>query len=93
MSYRCPACQRIIFNRRLARCEFCNAAIPAELRFSAGEVATLDRNMAQLAVRRKRRDREQEEERRKEVQKRPSRGFGPRDIAEIIAKEIADDAT
>jgi hypothetical protein len=89
MSYHCPTCQRLIFNRRLARCEFCGADIPAELRFSANEIAKLDREMTELAARRRKRDIEQEEDRKKE--KRPSKGFGPRDISEIIAKTMADD--
>jgi hypothetical protein len=91
MSYYCPTCQRIIFNRRLARCEFCNAGIPAELRFSANEIAKLDRQMSELAARRKKRDIEQEEDRKKA--EGPSRGFipGPRAISEIVAKWNFDD--
>jgi len=83
----------MIFNRRLEQCEFCGADTPAELRFSAEEILELDREMAQLAERRKKRDREQEEERKQEIQKRPQRGFGPRDISDALAKSIADDAT
>ena len=93
MSYHCPACQRMIFNRRLERYEFCGAAIPAELRFSAAEIMELDTEMAQMAERRKKRDREQEEERKKEIQNRPSRGVGPRDFSDAIAKSSAEDAT
>ena len=83
----------MIFNRRLQRCEFCDADIPAELRFSAEEIVELDRQMAQLAERRRKRDREQEEERKKEIQNRPSRGLVPRDFSDAIAKSVADDAT
>jgi hypothetical protein len=61
MSYHCPTCQRIIYNRRLAQCEFCGADIPASLRFSAAEIATLDRKLAESAERRKQRELEQEE--------------------------------
>ena len=93
MSYHCPACQRMIFNRRLERYEFCGAAIPAELRFSAAEIVELDTEMEQMAERRKKRDREQEEERKKEIQNRPSRGLGPRDFSDAIAKSVADDTT
>ena len=93
MSYHCPTCQRMIFNRRLQRCECCGADIPAELRFSAEEILEHDREMAQLAERREKRDREQEEERKKENQNRPSRGLGPRDFSDAIAKSSAEDAT
>ena len=67
--------------------------MPAELRFSAEEIVELDRQMAQLAERRKKRDRAQEEERKQESQNRPSRGLGPRDFSDAIAKSVADDAT
>ena len=95
MSHHCPNCQRIIFNRRLKRCDFCGAVILAELRFSAEEIVELDREMAQLAERRKKRDLEQEEERKQELQKGPQRGLGigPRDISEWIAKRESDDPT
>ena len=95
MSYHCPTCQRMIFNRRLERCEFCGAVIPAELRLSAEEVARLDREMAELAARRKKRDLEQEEERKKAMQKRPNKGFvpGPGDIAEWVANWPSNDGT
>jgi hypothetical protein len=83
----------MIFNRRLERCEICGADMPAELRFSAEEIVELDRQMAQLAERRRKRDREQEEERKKEIQNRPSRGLGPRDFSDAIAKSSAEDAT
>jgi hypothetical protein len=46
MNYNCPACQREIYNRRLTRCGFCGAEIPADLRFSADEIAALDAQMA-----------------------------------------------
>ena len=58
MSYRCPSCQRIIFNRRLKNCDFCAAEIPDSLRFTPEEIAALDREMAELASRRKQRDQE-----------------------------------
>ena len=62
MSYHCPTCQRIIYNRRLAQCEFCGAEIPVDLRFSAAEVAALDRKLAESGERRKQRELEQKEE-------------------------------
>jgi hypothetical protein len=68
MSYHCPTCQRIIFNRRLAQCEFCGADIPNSLRFSAAEIAALDRKMAESAQRQKQRELEQEEENETKMQ-------------------------
>ena len=95
MSYHCPTCKRIIFNRRLERCEFCGTDLPTGLRLSPKEVAQLDKEMANLSERRKKRDLEQEEERKKEIQERPKKGFlpGPRDISEMVAKWRSDDAT
>ena len=62
MTYHCPTCQRTIFNRRLERCDFCGADIPASLRFTAEEMALRDKKMADSEERRKRREVEQEEE-------------------------------
>ncbi|MBI2924475.1 MAG: hypothetical protein HYY24_02090 [Verrucomicrobia bacterium] len=58
MSYHCPSCQRVIFSRRLKNCDFCGAEIPAHLRFTPKEIEALNRKMAELAERRKQRDRE-----------------------------------
>jgi hypothetical protein len=68
MEYRCPACQRLLYNRRLTRCGFCAAEIPESLRFSKGEIAALDHEMAELQERRLQRQRaaaEEKEARRK----------------------------
>ena len=62
MSYQCPACQRILYNRRLAQCEHCGADLPASLLFSAAEIAALDQKLAESEARRKQRELEQEEE-------------------------------
>ena len=35
---RCPACARRIINRRLPRCEFCDAPLPLEELLSANEM-------------------------------------------------------
>ena len=48
MSHRCPSCQRVLYNRRLKACGFCGAPIPEELRFTPEEVASLDRQMAEV---------------------------------------------
>jgi hypothetical protein len=40
--YKCPSCGFQIFNRRIAKCESCGAALPEELLLSAEQVAELD---------------------------------------------------
>lgn len=52
MEYKCPTCQRVLYNRRLEHCGFCGAAIPEELRFTAEEIAAMDREMAELEQKR-----------------------------------------
>ena len=61
MSYRCPTCQRVLYNRRLAHCGYCGAQIPENLRFTTEEIAALDREIAELAEQRKVRQRAAEE--------------------------------
>ena len=61
MSYRCPNCQRVLYNRRLAHCGYCGAQIPENLRFTTEEIAALDREIAELAEQRKVRQRAAEE--------------------------------
>lgn len=51
----CPACNRVLYNRRLPRCGFCGATIPAKLRFTPEKIAALDREMAALEAGRKER--------------------------------------
>lgn len=60
MSYRCPACQLVIYNRRLFRCDFCGEDIPASLRFTDAEIAALDKMVAEAEVVRKFRESEQD---------------------------------
>jgi hypothetical protein len=42
MSYRCPKCNGIIYNRRNNVCGFCGAELPASLLFTPSEIAVLD---------------------------------------------------
>ena len=42
MSYRCPKCNGIIYNRRNNVCGFCGAELPASLLFTPSEIAALD---------------------------------------------------
>ena len=43
MIYNCPKCSGVIYNRRNKICGFCGAELPAELLFTAEEIATLDK--------------------------------------------------
>ena len=36
-SFTCPACRKLVFNRRYPRCEFCGAILPAEVAYDADE--------------------------------------------------------
>jgi len=56
VSHHCPSCSRVLYNRRLARCGFCGATIPEELRFTQEEIAALDRKMAELEESRRQRE-------------------------------------
>jgi hypothetical protein len=47
MSYHCPKCGRVIYNRRLNPCGYCGAALPPELLFSPAEIEVLDKNAAE----------------------------------------------
>lgn len=57
----CPQCGFRIFNRRVAKCEKCAAALPAELRYSEDEIAALDADHEKSAAERRARE---EKERR-----------------------------
>jgi len=61
MKVHCPSCDKVLYSRRLARCGFCGAEIPEELRFTAEEIAPLDRSLAESAARRKENEREFDE--------------------------------
>jgi hypothetical protein len=61
MKVHCPSCDKVLYSRRLARCGFCGAEIPEALRFTAEEIAALDRSLAESAARRKENEREFEE--------------------------------
>ncbi len=71
MSHFCPTCQRILYNRRLAKCGFCSAPIPESMRFTAAEVAALEQRAAELEKsffeRAKAREEEDAENRRKRM--------------------------
>ena len=62
MSVHCPACNRILYNRRLKNCGFCGALLPENLRFTPEEIAKLEKIEKDLensaAERRKKADEE-----------------------------------
>ena len=60
--YHCPACKRGLYNRRLKKCGFCGAPIPAELQFKPEEVLALDNEIARLEEERQKREIAAEEE-------------------------------
>jgi hypothetical protein len=62
--YHCPACQREIYLRRRATCEFCGEALPESVRLSPEELAAIDKEMEEMRARRER-DRKKEEERKR----------------------------
>ena len=47
MSYHCPKCNGVIYNRRSKICGFCGAELPPELLFSPAELEVLDKNAAE----------------------------------------------
>lgn len=47
--FHCPSCQRIVYNRRLAACEFCGVEMPEGIRLSPAEVAAWDRRQDEWA--------------------------------------------
>ena len=61
----CPSCDRVLYNRRLAKCGYCGADIPEENRFTPEEEAKLDRQMEELKVRSDQREAEREAERKR----------------------------
>ncbi|HEX8911222.1 MAG TPA: hypothetical protein VF796_02600 [Humisphaera sp.] len=62
MPFKCPACQRPLYNRRRPDCEFCGAVLPAGLLLSPIQVAMIDkekRDMEAAARQRQEEDRRQ----------------------------------
>jgi len=67
MSYHCQKCKGVIYNRRNKQCGFCGTELPAELLFTAAEIAVLDKAAAaakELHRQKQAKDDEEEEERR-----------------------------
>jgi predicted RNA-binding Zn-ribbon protein involved in translation (DUF1610 family) len=72
--YRCPGCGFAVFNRRVAHCESCGAALPAEFGFSAKDLALLDAEHERIAKQRNDLAKEEEEAHRKRLARRGSGG-------------------
>lgn len=45
MDYKCPSCGKMVFNRRLENCEFCNAPLPKEIVYTPEERERIDREI------------------------------------------------
>lgn len=61
MSYQCPKCNGVIYNRRSNICGFCGDELPVELLFTAEEIVALDRDAAEAEIARKRKEEADEE--------------------------------
>ena len=49
MSFKCPSCERPLFNRRRKTCEFCGKPIPEAYLLTVSQTAKLDRLKAEEA--------------------------------------------
>ena len=49
MEYRCPKCNRLLYDRRRKNCGFCATDIPVELLFTEKELEKLNKERAELA--------------------------------------------
>jgi hypothetical protein len=62
---RCPACQRVIYQRRRPICEFCDEPIPEELQLSDKELGAINVELAEMNLRRQQ-EKETDEEKKKQ---------------------------
>jgi hypothetical protein len=49
MSYHCPKCQRLVYNRASSKCGLCGAELPPEFRFTPAEEAAWGERLKRLA--------------------------------------------
>ena len=72
MSLCCPKCSGVVYDRRRRTCGFCGVELPAELLFSAAEIAALNRKEAEAEQQRLKRKAkvEAEQQERRERRKR-----------------------
>ena len=71
MSYHCPSCHGVLYDRRRKTCGFCGVALPAELLFTPAELEQRQREEAVAERHRQQRIKEQAEA---EEQARRARG-------------------
>jgi predicted amidophosphoribosyltransferase len=65
MAYLCPACSRAILSRRNKLCSFCGKPLPADLLFTAAEIAKIEAAERERAIAREGREEEREEARKR----------------------------
>lgn len=76
MSYHCPKCSGVIYDRRRNICGYCGTELPAELLFTPTEVEMLDKEAAIIAELRRQQKAEQAiEDFRQECRRRESQGM------------------
>jgi hypothetical protein len=62
---RCPACKRVIYQRRRPICEFCDEPIPDELQLTDAELGAINVELAEMNLRRQQEKDFEEEKKRK----------------------------
>ena len=67
-SVHCPSCQRLIYTRRRADCEWCGHPLPEELRLSKAEIEAIDAEIDERDLARGERQALEEKEREKRRQ-------------------------
>lgn len=63
----CPNCHRLLYSRRHKSCGFCGAELPAEVLFTAEEIAAIDAEREELAQRRAEARAKDEEEKKQQA--------------------------
>ena len=58
----CKNCNRIVFNRRLSKCEFCGTELPDSVVLSTAQIEAIDKEKKKLQD-----DRRRDKERRREI--------------------------
>jgi hypothetical protein len=67
MSYHCPACDGVLYDRRRSTCGFCGATLPDELLFTPEQRETLQKQEEVDKLRREQREKEEAERRAREL--------------------------
>lgn len=70
-AYTCPACSRVLYDRRKPACGYCGASIPEELRLSAEEVEKYEQEKKRIEQQRQEDRAEEEEAHRKAAAEPP----------------------